>query len=57
MSTVFFLREKSNLNLIIDVLGVQTDGAKHTSDTKGKVSVIKRIIYVTLYLGYYLVHT
>lgn len=57
MSTVFFLREKSNLNLIIDVLGLQTDGAKHTSDTKGKVSVIKRIIYVTLYLGYYLVHT
>lgn len=38
-------------------VGVQTDGAKHTSDTKGKVSVIKRIIYVTLYLGYYLVHT
>lgn len=27
-------------------VGVQTDGAKHTSDTKGKVSVIKRIIYV-----------
>lgn len=56
MFIVFFFREKLNLNLIIDVLGVQIDGVKYILDIKGKVFVIKRIIYVILYLGYYLVY-
>lgn len=66
MFIVFFFREKLNLNLIIDVLVlVRIDcmcrcldrWSKYCIlDIKGKVFVIKRIIYVILYLGYYLVY-
>lgn len=43
---MYWLRQEQ-----IVCVGVQTAGARQTSDTKGKVSVIKRIIYVTLYIS------